>query len=366
MKRARFNQGSVIFDRRIRKWRLLRWVDGKRKSQVIGTKQEFPTKALARRFAEGLKLPQKPIVHEAETVKAIAMRYEVERMPARFSTARMYRSWLRNYIVPKWGAVAISDLRPYGVELWLRSLALAPKSKAHIRAMLRILVDFAMWAGMMNVTRNPIELVVVRGATQRTRQPRSLTAEEFQKLIPELAEPFRTMVQIAVCFGLRVSELLALQWRDVDWLNGKLRIERAIVMQNLDEVKTTASRKQMAIAPELLESLKLWRSLAQFSAPEDWIFASPVKLGRQPISYAHYDRQLKAAADRAGIGQIGTHTMRHTYRSWLDAVGTPIAVQQRMMRHTDIRTTLNIYGDVVTNEMAEAHGKVVKLAIPTT
>ena len=209
-------------------------------------------------------------------------------------------------------------------------------------------------------------LVVVRGATQRTRQPRSLTAEEFQKLIPELAEPFRTMVQIAVCFGLRVSELLALQWRDVDWLNGKLRIERAIVMQNLDEVKTTASRKQMAIAPELLEGLKLWRSLAQFSAPEDWIFASPVKLGRLPISYAHYDRQLKAAADRAGIGQIGTHTMRHTYRSWLDAVGTPIAVQQRMMRHTDIRTTLNIYGDVVTNEMAEAHEKVVKLAIPTT
>jgi len=45
------------------------------------------------------------------------------------------------------------------------------------------------------------------------------------------------------------------------------------------------------------------------------------------------------------------------------AVGTPIAVQQRMMGH--IRTSLNIYGDVVTNEMAEAHGKVVKLAIPT-
>jgi integrase len=57
--------------------------------------------------------------------------------------------------------------------------------------------------------------------------------------------------------------------------------------------------------------------------------------------------------------------MRHTYRSWLDAVGTPIAVQQRMMRHTDIRTTMNVYGDVVTNEMAEAHAKVVSLAIPT-
>jgi integrase len=37
--------------------------------------------------------------------------------------------------------------------------------------------------------------------------------------------------------------------------------------------------------------------------------------------------------------------MRHTYRSWLDAVGTSIAVQQKLMRHADIRTTMNVYGD---------------------
>jgi integrase len=54
--------------------------------------------------------------------------------------------------------------------------------------------------------------------------------------------------------------------------------------------------------------------------------------------------------------------MRHTYRSWLDAVGTTIAVQQKMMRHTDIRTTMK-YGDVVTNEMAQASGKVAALAL---
>ncbi len=55
--------------------------------------------------------------------------------------------------------------------------------------------------------------------------------------------------------------------------------------------------------------------------------------------------------------------MRHTYRSWLDAVGTPIAVQQKLMRHADIRTTMNIYGDVVTDEMQQAHSKVLSLAI---
>jgi integrase len=55
--------------------------------------------------------------------------------------------------------------------------------------------------------------------------------------------------------------------------------------------------------------------------------------------------------------------MRHSYRAWLDAVGTPIAVQQKLMRHPDIRTTMNIYGDIVTDEMTVATGKVAGLAL---
>lgn len=47
------------------------------------------------------------------------------------------------------------------------------------------------------------------------------------------------------------------------------------------------------------------------------------------------------------IGKVSTHAMRHSYRSWMDAVGTSLAVQQKLMRHSDIRTTMNIYGDVV-------------------
>jgi hypothetical protein len=55
--------------------------------------------------------------------------------------------------------------------------------------------------------------------------------------------------------------------------------------------------------------------------------------------------------------------LSHTYRSWLDAAGTAIAVQQKLMRHSDIRTTMNIYGDVVTDEMSQAHSKVVRMAL---
>jgi len=55
--------------------------------------------------------------------------------------------------------------------------------------------------------------------------------------------------------------------------------------------------------------------------------------------------------------------MRHTHRSWLDAVGTPIAVQQKLMRHASITTTMDHYGDVVTDEMTTASGKVAGLAL---
>jgi integrase len=48
----------------------------------------------------------------------------------------------------------------------------------------------------------------------------------------------------------------------------------------------------------------------------------------------------------------------------LDAAGTPVAVQQKLMRHGDIRTTMNTYGDLVTDEMSEAHSKVVRMALP--
>jgi len=220
-----------------------------------------------------------------------------------------------------------------------------------------------MWCGVLDVARNPIDLVVVKGATKRIRKPRSLTVEQFQKLVAILKTPFNTMALVSVCLGLRVSELLALKWRDIDWLGAKLNIERGIIKQIVDDVKTDSSRKSLTIDKELLEALRVWKQTTQFSADEDWMFASPLKLGRLPYSYTGFWRELERAAKEAGIGHVGTHAFRHTYRSWLDAVGTPIAVQQKLMRHSDIRTTMNIYGDVVTDEMGLAHSKVVGLAL---
>ncbi len=65
----------------------------------------------------------------------------------------------------------------------------------------------------------------------------------------------------------------------------------------------------------------------------------------------------------AGIKHISAHCFRHTYRSWLDSVGTPVGVQQRMMRHAEIRTTMNVYGDPVNDALRDAKSKVAERAI---
>jgi integrase len=364
--RARNQEGSVVLDKRIRTWNFLWWDNGKRRSKKIGTVRQYPTKASAWRAAKVIrpKLEKQLIVsNSGPTVSTLVQQYRQEKMPKRSDTRRSYEAWLRNHIVPKWGDCALSALQARPVELWLESLTLSPKSKAHIRGVLSILWDFAVWHGDLPMQRNPIELVTVKGATKRRRRPRSLTVEEFQKFAQHLKEPFRTMALLCCCLGLRISECLALKWSDVDWINAKLTVERGIVCQQVDDVKTAESRKRVSIDAGMLAVLHTWKQTTQFSGPENWLFASPVQLGRLPWSYPHVWQVFQKAASVAGIAKLATHSMRHTYRSWLDAVGTSVAVQQKLMRHADIRTTMNVYGDIVTDEMSVASGKVAGLAL---
>lgn len=251
-------------------------------------------------------------------------------MPDRKDTRRTYGSWIRLHILSKWGEHLITDLQARPVELWLQSLQLAPKSRIHIRGILSSLWNFAMWKQAIPMQVNPVSLVTVKGASKRLRQPRSLTVEQFRMLVSHLHEPHGTIALMCTCFGLRISEFLALRWSDIDWLNKRLRVERGIVERKVDDVKTDESRESLAIADELLERLRVWKQATEFSADGDWIFASPLKIGRLPYSYTGVWRELDRASEAAGLGHMGTHTFRHSYRMWIHAIGTAIGVQQKL------------------------------------
>jgi integrase len=188
----------VRYDKRRKTWNYL-WYDGAtRRSKRIGTKQEFSPKAAAWKEVGRLEI-QRPKAQNGTTVRSVIAKYEAERMPTRHTTARVYRSFLNNHILPKWGDTEIQAVQPRPVELWLRELPLSPKSKTHVRSLMHGLVEFAMWAGLLDISRNPISLVQNNGATRRVRKARSLTAEQFHALLKELHEPFATMALFCVC-----------------------------------------------------------------------------------------------------------------------------------------------------------------------
>jgi integrase len=363
MRVQRHTTGSVRYDKRRKTWNYL-WYDGaSRRSKLIGTKHEFPTKAAAWREVERLQIRQTP---KPETtgivVRDVIARYEVERMPSRKSTARVYRSFMKNHVTPKWGDTLIQDVQPRPVELWLRELPLSPKSRTHVRSLMHALLEFAMWAGLLQMGRNPISLVQNKGATRKIRKARSLTVDQFQALLKQLHEPFATLALLCVCLGLRISEVLALRWEDVDWLGSRLSIRRGIVAQQVDECKTEGSAATFVLAEDMLCRLKAWKQSSHFSGSSDWIFASPIKLGRLPYSYTGTQRIIADAAEAAGIGHLTTHAFRHTHRTWLNATGTPIATQKKLMRHSTIIMTMDTYGTVFDEEMTAAGRKVAALA----
>ncbi len=266
MKRARHKRGSVVLDKRRGTWSFLWCENGHRRTLLIGSANQFPTKKSAWDQAE--KLKDKSIKDSSTSsvlrVENIVTDYRQEKMPVRLSTRRGYDAWINNHILPRWRDCLITQLQARPVELWLQSLRLSPKSKVHIRGIIQALWEYVMWRGDLPTQRNPMELVTIKGATKRTRQPHSLTVEEFHLFLEQLMEPFRVIALICVCFGLRISECLALKWSDVDWLNSRLRIERAIVRQHVDDVKTIYSGKSIAISGEMLEVLKSWRLKLNF------------------------------------------------------------------------------------------------------
>ena len=343
--------------------------DYAKRTEYIGPVSVLKTETNARRAVEHrrLEINSEDPKRETVTMNAVIRRYLEEELPElRHSTADAYRSYLTNHIKPRWGDQPVRKIKPFGVEQWLRQLDLAPKTKGHLQNLMRLLVNCAMRWELVGVAANPMKLVRVRGGSKRTKEPRILTIPQFQQLVKELNDPFRTMVLLDLATGLRCSELFALKWCDVIWDDLTLLVRRAIVDTVESDVKTVYSRAGMPLDPALAEVLLNWQRTSELNKPEDWIFASPYKAGKKPRHPWRVQQQhISPAAVRCGIGHIGWHTFRHTFRSLLDETGAPLKVQQELMRHADIRTTMNIYGKAMETSKREAHGKVVRLVLPS-
>jgi integrase len=389
--RTRFQQGSL--QREVRRkgpeaW-VFRWyeltADGKRKRQycVIGTVEQYPTESAAQAAAAGLRLEinvevpkvaQKPV-----TVAGLITHYEekeldlgcrdLDEYEKAHSTKQIYRTNLKRWIKPRWGDLRIDAVRTVAVEGWLRKLTLtdgqrmARGTKAKIRNIMHALFNHAIRYEWLPQNANPITRV--RQSAKREHIPDVLEIAEIQALIQELSLRERLLVTMDVVTGLRRSELVGLKWSDVDFERLEISVTRSVVLQNVGNCKTEASRKPIPLEPAVAEDLRSWKENSLYGAPDDWVFPSHRKKGTQPIWLdTVLKRDIQPAAKRAGISKrVGWHTFRHTYSTLLKANGEDIKVVQELLRHANSKITMDTYTQALSPAKRQAQNKVASMIL---
>jgi len=166
------------------------------------------------------------------------------------------------------------------------------------------------------------------------------------------------MVLVAVCTGLRVSELLALCWDHFNLVEGTLLVQSGTVNGRVGAVKTLASNDYVPLAPVFQAALEAFRN----GKWEGLVFPSHKTGGCYFASEIQKD-YLRPAGEKMGIRSLGWHALRHTYRTLLDETGASVGVQQKLMRHANVSTTMNIYGSSSLRARAEANSRVVHILV---
>ena len=112
MKRTkRHAKGSVVYDRRRKIWNLYFYENGVRRSRLIGTRSQFPTKSAACRAADAIERQPQVSTSAVPTINTLGELYRVEKMPKRYSTRRSYDSRLKSHVIPRWGSVRSQSCR---------------------------------------------------------------------------------------------------------------------------------------------------------------------------------------------------------------------------------------------------------------
>ena len=343
----------------------------KMRSLVVGSVKQYSTETAAWKAVSTLRLDinQETLRPEGqpETFEQLANHYrmielDLEKESERkvHQTKQTYGVYLKARIVPRWGDHLFREIKAVAVERWLGSIDdLSNGTKAKIKGIMSEVFQHAIRYGWLNDGENPI--FAVRQSAKRTRVTEPLEAAEFRALILELPHKMRVVGIVAATTGLRISEVLGLKWKDIDWKSLQMEVTRSVVDGIVGKCKTETSRRPVPIDEFTTAELLAWRRETAYAEPEDWVFASEKVQGRMPPwSDTLLDRFLQPAAKRAGITKwVGFHTFRHTYSTLLKANGEDVKVVQELMRHANISTTMNIYTKALTPAKREAQSRVV-------
>jgi integrase len=161
--------------------------------------------------------------------------------------------------------------------------------------------------------------------------------------------------------------LLGLKWSDIDFEKLEISLNRGVVRQVIGGLKTEASKKPVSVEPALADLLLDWKGQSAYIGQDDWVWASPVMHGTQPLWPENLLRRyVRPAATKAGITKrIGFHTFRHSLATVMKSNGEDIKTVQEILRHANSRITLDIYAQAVTPAKRQAQGRVLEMILPS-
>lgn len=370
-------EGS-IFQRKDGRWCGqidLGWQNGKRARKLIYGKtaaevQEALLKARADRAA-GL-----PIAVERQNVEQFLTRWidRSVRPSVRPLTLEQYEQHVRLYLTPAFGRLPLAKLHSAEIQDFIARQLLKGLSARTVRLSLFVLRRACAQAVKWHtLARNPVDDVDLPPAG---RVPvRTFTEVQARTLLTTVrGDPAEPALMLALLCGLRRGELLALDWKGIDFEAGTLSITRALnrVGEKLvfSEPKSTSGRRTIPLPSPVLRALKSHRArqaesrLALGQAYEDNNLLFPNGVGR-PLEPRAFNRQFKDALLRAGLPcSLRLHDCRHFAATTMIADGTDVRTVAGLLGHSDPSLTLRTYAHAVPEAARRATDRMGLLIDP--
>lgn len=270
------------------------------------------------------------------------------------SMVRGYKEICKVHLLPQFGNVRASDLKPFMIREWIEGLSLTSKRVRNILIPLRAVLNLAVTDEQIEA--NPLHKVDVKEFLALATRNSNYTIDPFTKeeinAILDCADgQMKNFVQFAFFTGLRPGELIALEWGDIDWINGLIHVTRSVVEGKKKAPKTKSGVRDVKILPYTLAALKDQKQHTYFM--QGRVFHNPTT--QQPWEC---DQQIQKAWKRlltkAGVRYRRPYQTRHSFASMMLSRGENLLWVSKQLGHKKIETTIKYYATWMPDHSKQA------------
>jgi integrase len=277
----------------------------------------------------------------------------------RKSTYTRYQSMLKLYINPKIGAIEISKLSRGDVIKALRSIHAKGKSKSSVGVGMNVVSGVCEYAiDEEHIKESPCSGVMKRLGFQRKKYPKTVTAftaEEVEAVLDKCKNyrpEWYPFFLVAFRTGLRLGEILALEWSDINWRESYIMVQRSFCAGRTGLTKSGKPRRvdMTDQLKSVLRKLNLKRREEALKEGKDEPVPVIFHTDGEPTSQNTIRNIWKRLLDKCGIEYRKFHCARHTFASLLISRGESLAYVKELMGHHSIQITVDIYGHILPTQ----------------